>query len=227
MMQEPVRRTVGDTLTIVQRVHTVPGAVIQPRTLTDTTSVSLLSPPTMTRDGDSIRITYRIAVWQPGTNELMLPGPVVVTPRGLVDTLPDAHVLLQVASLLPSGKAVASIAPKAARPVVPRGDRTVLPFVAFLLVLGSVVAVTNWWLRRRGPARALPTPKLPPPLDAERLERWLAAGEAPLALLHIEALVRDRPELAEWRARSAAARYARGAETELAALVREGWEQAR
>lgn len=226
-MQQVVRRTVGDTLTIVQRVRTVPGAVIQPRSLTDTSMVSLLSPPSMTRDGDSIRITYRIAVWQPGVNELTLPGPVVVTPRGLVDTLPDAHVLLQVASLLPSGKAVAAIAPKAARPVVPRGDRTLLPFAALLVILGSAVALTHWRLRRRGPARVFPTPAPPPPLDTERLERWLAAGEAPLALMHIEALVRDRPEFAEWRARSAAARYARGAEAELAVLVREGWERVR
>lgn len=225
MIQEPLRRTVGDTLTIVQRVRTAPGAVVQPRTLSDSTLVTLLSPPALTREGDSFRIAYHVALWQAGTNELTLPGPVVVTAGGLVDTFPDAHVLLQVASVLPSGRAAASLAPKAARPVVPRGDRTVLPFIVLLGLLLGALAIAHWWLRRRGPERVLTRPLALPPLDAERIARWLAAGEAPLALAHVEALVRDRPELAEWRARAAVARYARGADTELAALVREGLGQ--
>ncbi len=225
MSQQPVRRTVGDTLTIVQRVRTVPGAVVQPRLLTDSSLVSLLSPPSLTREGDSIRIAYHVAVWQAGTNELTLPGAVVVSPGGVVDTLPDTHVLLRVATVLPSGKAVTSLAPRPARTVIPRGDRSLLPFVVLLALLVIAVAVAAWWLRRRGPERLLPRPLSPPPLDAERLTRWLAAGEAQLALAHVESLLRERPELADWRARADEARYARGSDAALAALVREGWEQ--
>ena len=227
MMQEPVRRTVGDTFTIVQRVRTVPGAVVQPRTLTDSSLVTLISPPTLTREGADVRIAYHVAVWQAGTNELILPGPVVVTPGGVVDTLPDGHVLLQVASLLPAGKAVTSIAPKAARPVVPRGDRTVIPFFVLLGLLVGALALVRWWLRRRGPAVLTPAALPATPIDAEQLERWLAAGEAQLALRHVDALVHNRLEMTDWCARSAAARYAVGADATLAALVREGWERLR
>lgn len=227
MTQEPVRRTVGDTFTVVQRVRTVPGAVVQPRTLTDSSLVTLMSPPTLTREGGDVTIAYHVAVWQAGTNELVLPGPVVVTPDGVVDTMPDGHVLLQVASLLPAGKALTAIAPKAARPVVPRGDRTVIPFFVLLGILVATLAVVRWWFRRRGPAPLTPAPLPVTPIDAEQLERWLAAGEAQLALRHIDALVGDRPEMAEWSARSAASRYAVGADATLAALAREGWERLR
>lgn len=223
MMQDPVRRTVGDTLTIVQQVRTVPGAVVQPRTLIDSSLVTLLAPPSMTRNGVNVQIAYRVAVWQPGTNDLTLPGPVVVTPDGRVDTIADYHVQLQVASVLPSGKVATAIAPKAARSVIPRGDRTVIPFLLLLGLLAVATAFGRWWLRRRGPEPVLPAVLPAAPLDAEQLERWLAAGEAQLALRHVEARLRDRPELAEWRARSAAARYAAGGDAELAALVREGW----
>jgi hypothetical protein len=227
MMQEPARRTVGDTLTIIQHVRTVPGAVVQPRMLIDSSLVTLLSPPSMTRDGANVRIAYRVAVWQPGSNDLILPGPVVVTPDGRVDTIADYHVQLQVATVLPSGKVATTIAPKGARPVIPRGDRTVIPFLLLLGLLAGAIALARWWLRRRGPEPVPPSVLPAAPLDAEKLERWLAAGEAHLALRHVEALLRDRPELAEWRARAAAARYAAGGDAELAALVREGWAHCR
>lgn len=224
-MQQSVRRTVGDTLTIVQRVRVGVDAVVQPRPPTDSTLVTLLSPPSLTREGESVRIAYHVALWQSGTNELTLPGPVVVSAGGLVDTLPDAHVLLQVASLLPVGKALASLTPKAARPVMPRGDRTLLPAVLLLGVLVVILSLVGWWRRRQGPERALPRPPSPAPIDGGRIERWLAAGEAQLALRHVEALLRGHPELDAWRTRAAAARFARGADAELAALVREGWER--
>lgn len=225
MSQQLPVRTVGDTVTIVQPIGTTPGSVVQPRPLLDTSLVTLLAPPTVIRNGDAVSISYRVAVWQAGSNELTLPGAVVVTPTGRVDTLPDSHVLLRVATLLPEGKAAKTLAPRDARPVVPRGDRTLLP----LAVLGTILLVLigfgwRWW-RTRGPAYRAPEPHRAPGLDAARIERWLAAGEPQLALAHVEAIARHRPELAEWCARADAVRYAQGADAELAVLVREGWER--
>lgn len=227
MMQGQGQRTVGDTLTIVHRVRVASDVVVQPRVPTDSSLVTLLSAPSFTREGDTVRIAYHVALWQAGTNELTLPGPVIVSAEGVVDTLPDFHVLLQVASLLPAGKATATVDPKAARPVLPRGDRTALPFLVLLGVLAILVALAWWWRRRRGPERVLPRPPQVAPVDRERMARWLDAGEAQLALTHVEALLRDRPDLDDWRQRAAAARFARGADAELAALVHEGWEQLR
>ncbi|MEP6591055.1 MAG: hypothetical protein ABJC19_07715 [Gemmatimonadota bacterium] len=227
MRQDPATRTVGDTLTIVQRIRTVPGSVVQPRALLDSNLVTMLAPPSLIREGDSMRVAYRVAVWQAGTNELTLPGAVVVSPGGFVDTLPDTHVLLRVATVLPNGKAANTLAPRDARPVVPRGDRTLLP-LAILSVLLLVLIGLAWraW-RKRGPAYVAPAPTVGHPIEGDRLERWLAAGEAQLALAHVEALARRRPELADWCERADAIRYARGVDSELEGLVREGWERLR
>ncbi|MES2307186.1 MAG: hypothetical protein V4558_16925 [Gemmatimonadota bacterium] len=225
--QPPQQHTVGDTLTIVQRVRVPSDAVVQPRAPADSALVTMLMPPSLTREGETVRIAYHVALWQAGTNELTLPGAVVVSSGGHVDTLPDSHVLLQVSSLLPVGKAVATVQPRGARTVLPRADRTALPFLVVPGIVLLILAGAWWWRRRRGPARAQGRPLAPTPIDSERIARWLAAGEAQLALTHVEALLRDNPDLAEWRARAAAARYARGADAELAALVREGWERVR
>lgn len=223
-MQRLAQRTVGDTLTIIQRVRVRPDAVVQPRPLADSTLATLISPPSLTREGDTVRIAYHIAVWQAGTNELTLPGAVVVSAGGVVDTLPDGHVLLQVASVLPNGKPAASLAPKRPESVVPRGDRSPIPFVVLLglVLIGALLG--RWWQRRRGPRRPAVAPTPSPVVDGEQIERWIAAGEAQLALAHVEALLGARPDLAEWRERAAAARYSRESDAELAVLVREGWE---
>ncbi|MES2123753.1 MAG: hypothetical protein V4503_03600 [Gemmatimonadota bacterium] len=225
MTQQQAVRTVGDTLTIVQPIRTAPGSVIQPRALLDTSLVTMLAPPTVVRNGEAVSIAYRVAVWQAGANELTLPGAVVVTPTGQVDTLPDSHVLLRVTSVLPDGKEAKTLAPRDARPVVPRGDRTLLPLTLFGILLLIIVGSGWRWWRKRGPAYQPPEPMQAPGLDPARIERWLAAGEPQLALAHVEAIARRRPELAEWCERADAVRYAPGADAEVELLVREGWER--
>lgn len=222
MRQQPRRLTVGDTTTIVQRVAVPPGALVQPQAPSDTTLATLLGPPSVTREGDSVRIAYRITVWAPGANTLTIPGAIVVRLDGGIDTLPDARVPLSIASLLPVGQPAAQVPPKQARPWVARADRTLLPWAITMpsvLLLGLFL----WWLRRRrGPPMAPPPPPATPPLDVERLARWIAAGESRLAVLHLEAALRDRPEAAEWCSAVAAVRYAPEADADLHALARSG-----
>ena len=115
MRQQPRRLTVGDTTTIVQRVAVPAGALVQPQAPTDTTLATLLGPPSVTREGDSVRIAYRVTVWAPGQNTLTIPGAVVVRLDGQIDTLPDARVPLNIASVLPTGRPAAQVAPKQAK----------------------------------------------------------------------------------------------------------------
>ncbi len=222
MRQQPRRLTVGDTTTIVQRVAVPAGALVQPQALPDTTLATLLGPPSVTREGDSVRVVYRVTVWAPGQNSLTIPGAIVVRPDGRIDTLPDARVPLSVASVLPVGRPAAQVAPKQARPWVARADRTFLPW-AIAIPLLLVVSLLAWWQRRRRrPAALVNVVPVPPSVDAARLAGWIAAGESRLAVLHLESVLRDRPEAADWCGAVASVRYAPEADDALHELARTG-----
>jgi hypothetical protein len=226
MTQQQGQATVGDTVTIIHRIMAPPGAVVQARGPADSTIATLVGAPTITREGDSVRIAYTVAVWAPGRNDLVLPGPVIIAMNGRVDTLADAHVVLDVASLLPTGQSLTKVMPRPAHPWVPRADQTVMPLAILLPFALVVIALLQWRWRRRG--RPVMSAGLPtrPLVTRERLERWLAAGEARLALEHLEWQTREREDLAEWRGRVAAVRFAPSSESELAILVNEGCQRA-
>lgn len=215
--------TVGDTLTVVQRVSVPAGALVQPRGPTDSLLATLVGTPAVTREGDSVRIAYTLAVWTPGEHQLNLPGAVVLLPGGQVDTLPEATVALRVASVLPSTTAVDSLTPRAARPWVPQADRSVLPFAVILLPLLLVLAAVTWWWRRRGPLRPPAARRAAAgsaPLDM--IERWLAAGETELAIDHLLALVPADAAGTAWREAVRRVRFTTEARPQLAALADEG-----
>lgn len=220
--QQPAQHSVGDTFTVVHRVAVAPGSVVQPRAPVDTSLVTLLGVPTVTREGDSVRIGYSIAVWAPGRNELVIPGVIVVSPAGRIDTLPDARLALDVASVLPRDQAVAKIPPRAARPWVERGDVTWLPFVVLLPLALAVGGVAWWWRRRRGPVPPAHPPRVPGLPDATRLQAWLDAGEVRLVLDHLEHALAGQASAAEWHADVARVRFAPSHGGELVALCRAG-----
>lgn len=226
MTQQQGQANVGDTLTIVHRIVAPPGAVVQARAPADSTIATLVGAPVITREGDSVRIAYTVAVWAPGRNDLVLPGPVVIAMNGRVDTLADAHVRLDVASLLPAGQSPIKVAPRPAHTWVPRADRTAMPFAILLPFVLVVIALLHWRWRRRGRPVVPAVLRSTPLVHRDRLERWVAAGEARLALEHLEWHTRSREDLAEWRGRVAAVRFASCTESELAALVNEGCQRA-
>jgi hypothetical protein len=217
---------VGDTLTIVHRIAAAPGSVVQVRAPEDSNLATLVGVPVVTREGDSVRISYTVAVWAPGHNDLVLPGAVVIGMGGRVDTLANAHVSLDVASLLPAGQAPIKVTPRQAQPWVPRADLTILPFAVLLPIALVVLGVAHWRWGRRGPKPVVVPNSARLLVGRERLERWLAAGEARLALEHLESLTRDREDLTDWRTRVDAVRFAPSADADLVALVREGSERA-
>ncbi len=227
-MQQPRRPTVGDTVTIVRRVLARPGTVVDARAPIDSAVATLVAPPVLTRDGDSVQIAYTVAVWSAGQNDLVLPGAVIVDQRGHVDTLPDAHVPLDVATVLPAAKTPNAIAPQAARPWLPRADRSALPFAVLLPVALLLVVALHWQWRRRGPKLAPSAARpLPLPLNDVRINAWVAAGEARLALEHLALAAQDRADLADWQERVARARFAPVTDAAMAALVLEAWERLR
>lgn len=216
-------RTVGDTLTVVQRVHVPAGALVQPRDPVDSLLVSILGQPQVEREGDSVRIAYTLAVWAPGKHELRIPGAIVIVPGGTVDTLSDATVSLSVASLLPEGARADTLAPQQARVWLPRSERSTLPFLVVLLPLVVfLLALARWW-RRRG--RAVPcVPRMTESAAdrSTRLNRWLEAGEVLLVIDHLVPLVPGSEAGRVWRDEVAKRRYSPNAPLALRSLASEG-----
>lgn len=216
------RPTVGDTVNVVQRIAAPPGALVQPRSPSDSSLATLLGPPEVSREGDSVRIGYTLSVWAAGRTELILPGAVVIRPDGRADTLPDARVLLDVASVLPAGARPETVTPQAARPWVPRADRTLLPALVLLPMVCLLLALGAWVWRRRGPI----PPPIPAPagvrVPADRLTVWLEAGEAGIVVDHLMPRLAGRPEADAWREAVTAVRFTAGGEAALADLARDG-----
>ncbi|MEO5826892.1 MAG: hypothetical protein ABIR59_13460 [Gemmatimonadales bacterium] len=220
--QQGARYSVGDTFTIVHRVVAPPASVVQPSTALDSMLVTLLGPPDVRREGDSVRIAYSVAVWAPGRNELVLPGAITVRADGRIDTLPDSRVILDVASVLPAGQADSTVAPKAARPWVTRTDQSWLPFLLLLPLVAGITLAAWWWRRRRGPVPAAPVVGMAPPIDVERLRQWHSAGEADLVLEHLVHALTDAPRAVDWHARLGTVRFAATHGSEREALIAEG-----
>jgi len=225
MRQEPPSQqpTVGDTLTVVHRVVVPVGALVQPRGPADSSLATLVGTPDVRREGDSVRIAYTIAVWSPGRHDLVLPGAIVVRGSGAIDTLPDAHVTLTVASVLPERMVAESIVPRAARPWVERASSSLLPLAVLLVPVAVVmVAASLWWRRRGRVAPVEPVAVAGPAARIDQVRRWLAAGEATLAVDHLETLLPPGEPTDGWRARVRAIRFERDAGTRLDQLAREG-----
>ncbi len=223
MQQQALRPTVGDTTTLVYRLAVPPDAMVLPRAPTDTSLVTMLAPPTVQREGDTVRIAWPVTLWAPGQHTLTIPGVIVVRAGVPPDTLGDLRVPLHVASVLPERIASESLPPQPPRGWVQDGEPTLLPLLLLLPPLLLLLGASHWWWRRRGPVPSAPPAPIRPPLDAARVERWLAAGEGRLVLRHLAAELPDTSAANAWRARADAIRYAPVDATAVLTLAREGW----
>lgn len=214
--------SVGDTLTIVQRIAAPPGAVVQARGPADSMVATLVAPPLVQREGDSVRIAYTVALWAPGRSDLRILGPIVIPLRGRVDTLADAHAAVVVRSLLPTGREPGRVPPRAPGGWVPRSDESLLPFAVLIPIAIGLLALLAWRWRRRGRAPAATEAAPMPVIPVQRVEQWIAAGEVRLALEHLEAASASLPGFEAWREAAESLRFSVGHEAELADLAREG-----
>ncbi|HEX5387592.1 MAG TPA: hypothetical protein VFW66_12875 [Gemmatimonadales bacterium] len=167
--------TVGDTFWVQRTVAVPPGREVRAADWKPADPLEVLGSPRVTLRGDSAVVAYPVTVWMPGEHTVPVPGPVLLSADGRVDSLPPDSVTLVVASVLPA-RSVSALRPQPRVPIVPTRERRVLPI---LILLGgaalALVPVHLLW-RRRGrsvpvpDAGAMPAPVLP-------LARWARAGE--------------------------------------------------
>lgn len=214
--------TVGDTVWAVRTVLVPPGRTVRPAAWDLSGPVELLGPARLSLRGDSATIAYPLAVWEPGTHSVEMPGPELVRDDGGVDSLPPLPLLVTVASVLPEGRAPSTLKPQPAADYVIRTETSLLPLLVLLLA-GAVllVPVHLWWRRRGKPLPPVPTVRPPDP----PLGKWLELGERRVALadaserLHAAA---DPARETAWRALVAeveTARFEDPSPTDAAVLV--------
>jgi hypothetical protein len=170
--------TVGDTIWVTRTVELPPGRTLRAADWEVADPVELLGPARVTVRGGSADVAYPLAVWRAGFHTVEMPGPLLLSPDGGVDSLRPEAFTLQVASVLPRAATDTSLRPQPRADFVPRTATTPVPLLLLLLLALLVLVPLHWWWRRRGQPGSKPTtaemggPAKPP------LERWADAGES-------------------------------------------------
>jgi hypothetical protein len=172
--------SVGDTIWLRRAVAAPAGWTVRAPDWELTGTIEQLGRPHVVRRGDSAEVAWPVAAWAPGEHVVTVPGPVLVRPNGLEDSLPAQPMTIVVRSVLPAGPADSALKPQPPAPVVPTVERSPLPLMVLLALAGLMLAPLHWWWRRRGPAVAVPAP---PASTAEPpVARWADAGEGRVVL---------------------------------------------
>jgi hypothetical protein len=170
--------TVGDTIWVTRTVDLPPGRSLRAADWEVADPVELLGPPHIALRGGSADVSYPITVWRAGFHTVSVPGPLLLSSDGDVDSLRAEVVTLHVASVLPRAATDTSLRPQPRADFVPRPATTPIPLILFLIVALVLLAPIHWWWRRRGRPAVKPGaaemggPAKPP------LERWADAGES-------------------------------------------------
>lgn len=171
------RPTVGDTLWVTRTVAVPAGATLRPADWDAPDPIERLGAPRVTARGDSAEIAYPIVIWRPGELTVQVPGPLLLSAGGRIDSLPPQPVAVRVGSVLPVVSADSTLAPQPRADFVPRTSTSPLPLLVLLAVSAAVLVPLHWWWRRRG--RPHPRPPLPAPgMRVPPLDRWADAGES-------------------------------------------------
>jgi hypothetical protein len=167
--------TVGDTVWLTRTVGLPPGHVVRAAEWEPADPLELLGRPRVVVTGDSAEIAYPVVIWQPGSQLIELPGPLLLGPGGTVDSLPGERVRLEVKSVLPANARDSVLVPQPRAGFVDRRELSLAPLaILWVAALVFLVPLHLWWRRRGKPVRtAALTPDLPEP----PLARWADAGE--------------------------------------------------
>ncbi len=170
--------TVGDTIWVTRTVELPPGRSLRAAEWEVADPVELLGPPRIALKGGSADVSYPLAIWRAGFHTVQVPGPLLLSSDGQVDSLRPEVVTLHVASVLPRAATDTSLRPQPRAEFVPRPATTPVPLILLLILAIALLAPIHWWWRRRGhPVRKPTATKTAGPVKPP-LERWADAGES-------------------------------------------------
>lgn len=168
--------TVGDTVWVERTVRPPAGTTVRAAPWEPEGEVTALGAGQVLRLGDAIVVRYPLVAWEAGPHELTVPGPILLSPAGVEDTLPPSRTTIRIASVLPDRSPDSlPIQPPAA--VVPQRYTTWIPLVLMLFLALVVLVPLHWLWRRRGPPQRVVVPADPDPLDDDTVREWSDAGE--------------------------------------------------
>ena len=168
--------TVGDTVWVSRTIPLPAGWSARAPAWDPGGAVELLGRAVVEALGDSVRVRYPLVVWQPGSHVVEVPGPVLLSPRGDVDSVRLSRVTITIASVLPAVPSDSILRPQPPTGIIPRPVTSLVPLLVLWGVAALLVVPLHWWWRRRGkpaPSAAAPEPAASSPPVA----RWAAAGE--------------------------------------------------
>ncbi|MGH7628214.1 MAG: hypothetical protein ACREOF_02280 [Gemmatimonadales bacterium] len=172
--------SVGDTIWLRRAVAAPAGWTVRAPEWDLAGTIERLGRPHVVRRGDSAEVAWPVAAWAPGEHQVTVPGPVLVRPNGLEDSLPAQPITIVVRSILPASPEDSIITPQPPAPVVPTVERSALPLLVLLAGAAALLLPLHRWWRRRGPAIALAPPQVP--LAEPPVARWADAGEGRVVL---------------------------------------------
>lgn len=189
LLQAPLPQ-VGDTVWLVRTIAAPAGREVRVAAWNPEGAVEALGPGFVVRRGDSLDIRYPAVGWLPGSHRVEVPGPVLVSPDGALDSLPAETYTVSIASILPDlpGDSLPPPQPEANPILLP--ERSPAPVAIALLVAAALLLPLHYWRRRRERAIATPAPAAPTPVPEPPVTEWAAAGEPRAALAAAAARLR-------------------------------------
>ncbi len=173
--------SVGDTIWLRRSVAAPTGWTVRAPEWELTGTVERLGRPHVIRRGDSAEVAWPVTAWAPGEHLVTVPGPVLVRPTGLEDSMAAQPMTIVVRSVLPAAPSDSTITPQPPAPVVPMVERSPLPVLVALAAAAATLLPLHWWWRRRGPSEAAPPAGIAAVAEPP-VARWAEAGEGRVVL---------------------------------------------
>lgn len=176
LLQQVGPPTVGDTVWVSRSLKAPAGSVVRPAPWPDDPAADIqsLGPAVVSRRGDSVEIRYPLVGWTAGSHEVDIPGPTILGPGALVDSLPSRPATVFIGSVLPDSVRPDSILPQPPDAAVGGPETSWLPFVEFTL-LGLALAAGAMVLRRHRRGEEVVRVASAPPVPD--VMRWAGSGE--------------------------------------------------
>jgi hypothetical protein len=176
LLQTPAP-TVGDTIWIERSVQVPPGAEVRAAPWDPEGEIGLLGRPVIRREGAIAVVAYPVVAWTAGSHTLMVPGPVVIRPNGVTDSIIAEPRVIQVASVLPDGEPPERIQVQPRAGMVRERITTPWPVLVALLVAVLLYGPIVWWWRHCGPSMPV-APHFAGPPATVPIRGWADAGES-------------------------------------------------